>query len=112
MMRRSSLALILLLPLALATQPARAGESDPCVADAEEPARTIRVAAVGGIMMGTTFPEPILPPAGASLSPKCPKPRRAGRPCYLARAPPGEPLGVIFAVFEDGSLANNHALDF
>jgi poly-gamma-glutamate capsule biosynthesis protein CapA/YwtB (metallophosphatase superfamily) len=140
MMRRSSLALILLLPLALATQPARAGESGPCVADAEEPARTIRVAAVGDIMMGTTFPEPILPPEdGATLfrsvapllagndivfgnlegpltdverSPKCPTPRRGGRPCFAFRTPPRYAARLVEAGFTVVNVANNHALDF
>ena len=68
MTRRSFLALILLLALTLATHPARAGETDHCVPDPVEPAPSIRVAAVGDIMMGTTFPESILPPEdGATL---------------------------------------------
>jgi poly-gamma-glutamate capsule biosynthesis protein CapA/YwtB (metallophosphatase superfamily) len=119
---------------------ARAGDSDPCVADAEEPARTIRVAAVGDIMMGTTFPEPILPPEdGATLfrsvapllsgndivfgnlegpltdlerSPKCPKPRRDGRPCFAFRTPPRYAALLAEAGFTAVNVANNHALDF
>ena len=131
---------ILLLALLLAAQPARGGEAGDCTPDPEEPARTIRVAAVGDIMMGTTFPESILPPedgatlfrsvapllAGndvvfgnlegpltdASLSPKCPKPRRNGRPCFAFRTPPRYAARLAEAGFTAVNVANNHALDF
>ncbi|MDA8179000.1 MAG: CapA family protein, partial [Deltaproteobacteria bacterium] len=113
MPRRTFLTLILLLAL-LPGLPATAEDNSAAVR--MESARTIRVAAVGDIMMGTTFPESILPPEdGATLfrsvapllagydvvlgnlegpltdaerSPKCPKPRRDGRPCFAFRTPP------------------------
>jgi poly-gamma-glutamate capsule biosynthesis protein CapA/YwtB (metallophosphatase superfamily) len=135
MMRRSFLALVLLLALAL---PARADDNGAVVPT--EPARTIRVAAVGDIMMGTTFPEPILPPEdGATLfrpvtpllagndivfgnlegpltdvekSPKCPKPRRNGRPCFAFRTPPRYAALLAGAGFTAVNVANNHSLDF
>ncbi len=100
----------------------------------------IRVAAVGDIMMGTTFPEPILPPEdGATLfrsvapllagrdvvfgilegpltdlprSLKCPKPRRDGRPCFAFRTPPRYAARLAEAGFNAVNVANNHALDF
>jgi hypothetical protein len=140
MPRRSFLALFLLLTLTMAAHPARAGEAGPCVPDPEEPARTIRFAAVGDIMMGTTFPESILPPEDggtlfrsvASLlaghdvvfgnlegpltdverSPKCPKPRRDGRPCFAFRTPPRYAARLAEAGFTAVNVANNHALDF
>ncbi|MBP2686702.1 MAG: hypothetical protein H6Q81_1607, partial [Deltaproteobacteria bacterium] len=59
MTTRSFLALLLLLPL-LPAITARA--EDNVTAPPVEAPRTIRVAAVGDIMMGTTFPEEILPP--------------------------------------------------
>src|SRR5659263_492381 len=135
---RTFLALILLLTLTLLAQPATA-EDNVAVCPVESlPA--IRVAAVGDIMMGTTFPEPILPPedgatlfravapllAGhdivfgnlegpltdASLSPKCPKPRRDGRPCFAFRTPPRYAARLAEAGFNTVNIANNHALDF
>ena len=139
MMRQSFLTLIVLLAL-LPALPARAGEADNCVPATVEPAPPIRVAAVGDIMMGTTFPEPILPPedgatlfrsvapllAGndvvfgnlegpltdASLSPKCTKPRRNGRPCFAFRTPPRYAARLAEAGFTAVNIANNHALDF
>jgi poly-gamma-glutamate capsule biosynthesis protein CapA/YwtB (metallophosphatase superfamily) len=124
MTRRSLLALIVLLALAL---PAHS-------------APTIRVAAVGDIMMGTTFPEPVLPPEdGATLfrsvasllaghdvvfgnlegpltdverSPKCPKPRRKGRPCFAFRTPARYAARLAEAGFSAVNVANNHSLDF
>jgi Bacterial capsule synthesis protein PGA_cap len=139
MMRQSFLTLIVLLAL-LPALSARAGEADNCVPATIEPAPAIRIAAVGDIMMGTTFPESILPPedgatlfrsvapllAGydvvfgnlegpltdASLSPKCPKPRRGGRPCFAFRTPPRYVARLAEAGFTAVNVANNHALDF
>jgi hypothetical protein len=137
MTRRSFLALILLLAL-LPGLPAPAEDNVAAVPVDHLPA--IRVAAVGDIMMGTTFPEPILPPedgatlfrsvapmlAGndvvfgnlegpltdASLSPKCPKPRRNGRPCFAFRTPPRYAARLAEAGFNAVNIANNHTLDF
>ena len=59
MTRRTSLATILLLALL----PGISARAEDNVASCPvEPLPAIRVAAVGDIMMGTTFPEPILPP--------------------------------------------------
>jgi len=139
MMRRSFLGLILLpAVLLLATHPGRAGES--VAAGPGESLPAIRVAAVGDVMMGTTFPEPILPPEdGATLfravapllaghdvvfgnlegplteldrSPKCPKPRRGGRPCFAFRTPPRYAARLAEAGFTAVNVANNHSLDF
>ncbi|MDA8178946.1 MAG: CapA family protein [Desulfobacteria bacterium] len=140
MPQRFFLALILLLALIFPAQPARGGEADNSAAVRVEPARTIRVAAVGDIMMGTTFPESILPPEdGATLfrsvapllagydvvlgnlegpltdaerSPKCPKPRRDGRPCFAFRTPPRYAARLAEAGFTAVNVANNHSLDF
>ncbi|HZL97686.1 MAG TPA: CapA family protein [Terriglobales bacterium] len=140
MMRRTFLALLLLLALTLLAQPAWCQDADNCAPAQVEPARTIRIAAVGDIMMGTTFPESILPPedgatlfrsvapllAGhdvvfgniegpltdASLSPKCPKPRRNGHPCFAFRTPPRYAARLAEAGFTVVNIANNHALDF
>jgi poly-gamma-glutamate capsule biosynthesis protein CapA/YwtB (metallophosphatase superfamily) len=129
---------ILLLLSLLPALSARA-EDNVAAAPVEAP-RTIRVAAVGDIMMGTTFPEEILPPedgatlfrsvtpllAGhdvvfgnlegpltdASLSPKCPKPRRNGRPCFAFRTPPRYAALLKNAGFTAVNVANNHSLDF
>ncbi|MGB7630976.1 MAG: CapA family protein [Candidatus Deferrimicrobium sp.] len=140
MTRESFLALLLLLALALPAQSARGGEGDNSAVVLAEPARAIRIAAVGDIMMGTTFPESILPPedgatlfrsvapllAGhdvvfgnlegpltdASPSPKCPKPRRDGRPCFAFRTPPRYATRLAEAGFTAVNVANNHSLDF
>jgi poly-gamma-glutamate capsule biosynthesis protein CapA/YwtB (metallophosphatase superfamily) len=113
---------------------AHAGEAAP------PPPAVIRVAAVGDIMMGTTFPEEILPPEdGATLfravtpllsghrivfgnlegpltdvpiSPKCPGPRKKGRPCFAFRTPPRYVERLRAAGFNALSVANNHSLDF
>jgi hypothetical protein len=140
MPRRTILLQILLLALTLAAQPARGGDAGDCAPDPLEPARAIRIAAVGDIMMGTTFPETILPPedgatlflsvapllAGhdvvfgnlegpltdASFSPKCPKPRHDGRPCFAFRTPPRYVARLAEAGFTAVNIANNHSLDF
>jgi len=139
MSRHPAIALVLLLAI-LPALPARGGEGDNCAVVPPEPARAIRVAAVGDVMMGTTFPEPILPPEdGATLflsvapllagndivlgnlegpltdlsfSPKCPKPRRDGRPCFAFRTPPRYAALLAKAGFNAMNVANNHALDF
>ena len=133
------LAIALTLLLALLPGLSAAAEDNVAVAPAESPP-AIRVAAVGDIMMGTTFPEPILPPedgatlfrsvapllAGydvvfgnlegpltdASRSPKCPKPRRNGRPCFAFRTPPRYAARLAEAGFNAVNVANNHSLDF
>jgi poly-gamma-glutamate capsule biosynthesis protein CapA/YwtB (metallophosphatase superfamily) len=135
---RTFLALILLLTLTLLAQPAPA--EDNVAACPVESVPAIRVAAVGDIMMGTTFPESILPPedgatlfrsvapllAGhdvvfgnlegpltdASLSPKCPTLRRNGRPCFAFRTPPRYASRLAEAGFTAVNVANNHSLDF
>ncbi|MCP2501651.1 MAG: CapA family protein [Deltaproteobacteria bacterium] len=137
MTRRYFLAPILLLAL-LPGLSARA--EDNVAACPVESLPAIRVAAVGDIMMGTTFPEPILPPEdGATLfrsvapllaghdvvfgnlegpltdverSPKCPKPRRNGRPCFAFRTPPRYVRHLSEAGITAVNVANNHALDF
>jgi poly-gamma-glutamate capsule biosynthesis protein CapA/YwtB (metallophosphatase superfamily) len=102
----------------------------------------LRVTAVGDIMMGTTFPEEILPPRdGATLfadvtpllqgsdivfgtlegalteggrSPKCGdwKPKPGGRPCFAFRTPPRYAYYLAEAGFNVMNVANNHSLDF
>src|SRR5512135_3633880 len=136
-------ALILLLALPLLAKPSWSVDVDNTAAGGDnvatapvEPTPPIRVAAAGDIMMGTTFPEPILPPEdGATLfrsvapllagndvvfgnlegpltdverSPKCPKPRRNGRPCFAFRTPPRDAALLAEAVFNAVSIANNH----
>ena len=138
---------MLLLALTLLTQPAwgvdddnSAPAEDNVAAGPVESLPGILVAAVGDIMMGTTFPESILPPedgatlfrsvapllAGhdvvfgnlegpltdALLSPKCPKPRRDGRPCFAFRTPPRYVRHLSEAGFTAVNVANNHSLDF
>ncbi len=137
MMRRSFLALLLVLSLLPA--PHAWAEDNTAAAPMERP-RTVRVAAVGDIMMGTTFPEEILPPedgaelfrsvapllsghdivfgnlegplTDAPLSPKCPKPLRKGRPCFAFRTPPRYVARLAAAGFTTMNVANNHSLDF
>ena len=138
MQRRTFLALILALAELLpAADPLLAQDNVPSIA---APQTAIRIAAVGDIMMGTTFPEEILPPEdGASLfrdvspllagrdivfgnlegpltdverSPKCPKPRRHGRPCFAFRTPPRYAALLAEAGFNAVNIANNHSLDF
>ncbi|MBI5905348.1 MAG: CapA family protein, partial [Deltaproteobacteria bacterium] len=119
--------------------PARPGraEDNGMAGDARA---VIRIAAVGDVMMGTTFPEEILPPEdGATLfravrpllsghdvvfgnlegpltdvekSPKCPNPRRNGRPCFAFRTPPRYVRLLSTAGFTAMNVANNHSLDF
>lgn len=103
---------------------------------------TFRIAAVGDIMMGTTFPEDILPPKdGATLfrdvrplleggdlvfgnlegalaeggkSPKCGdyKPGPGVRPCFAFRTPPRYAEHLRETGFNILNVANNHTLDF
>ncbi|MFA6148754.1 MAG: CapA family protein [bacterium] len=136
-MLRHSVSLALLLTF-LPALSARGG--DNVAAGPADPLPAIRVAAVGDVMMGTTFPEPILPPEdGATLfravapllaghdvvfgnlegpltdverSPKCPKPRRGGRPCFAFRTPPRYAALLAEAGFTAVNVANNHSLDF
>ncbi|HEX9191613.1 MAG TPA: CapA family protein, partial [Candidatus Deferrimicrobiaceae bacterium] len=125
----------------LAPGPVRAEDNVPVVSDPlPAPAAAIRVAAVGDIMMGTTFPEEILPPEdGAtlfraampflsghdivfgnlegpltevSISPKCPRPRKKGHPCFAFRTPPRYVERLQAAGFNALNVANNHSLDF
>jgi hypothetical protein len=138
MSRSQALPTLLLLALALAARSALA--EDNVVTGPVESPPAIRVAAVGDIMMGTTFPESILPPEdGATLfrsvapllaghdvvfgnlegpltdlerSPKCPKPRRNGRPCFAFRTPPRYAAHLAEAGFTAVNVANNHSLDF
>ena len=137
MTQRYLLAVLLLLALL----PGLSAQAEDNVADVPvESLPAIRVAAVGDIMMGTTFPESILPPEdGATLfrsvapllaghdvvfgnlegpltdvdrSPKCPRPRRDGRPCFAFRTPPRFAVRLAEAGFNVVNVANNHALDF
>ncbi|HEX9206169.1 MAG TPA: CapA family protein [Candidatus Deferrimicrobiaceae bacterium] len=141
-MRRHAIhAIPWLLGFLLAAQPVR-GEDNAASASVPPPPppAVIRVAAVGDIMMGTTFPEEILPPEdGATLfravlpllaghdivfgnlegpltdeekSPKCPKPRKKGRPCFAFRTPPRYAERLRAAGFTALNVANNHSLDF
>ncbi len=131
-MRRRTLPLValLLFPLLLPAHRARGGDN------------VVRVIAVGDIMMGTTFPEDILPPQdGETLfagvrpllargdvvfgtlegalteggrSPKCGdwKPKPGGRPCFAFRTPPRYAFYLTEAGFNVMNVANNHSLDF
>ncbi len=122
-----------------AAPPPASGEQ---AAPAPEGRTTIHIAAVGDIMMGTTFPEPILPPGdGAYLlrdvaplladsdlvfgnlegtlseegrSPKCGdyKPGPGIRPCFAFRTPPRYVERLRDAGFTALNVANNHSLDF
>jgi poly-gamma-glutamate capsule biosynthesis protein CapA/YwtB (metallophosphatase superfamily) len=135
--------LLLSLFFLLATAPAGAQDNAAATPQAAPPAAaTIYVAAVGDIMMGTTFPENILPPEdGATLlrdvrpliegndlvfgnlegalteggrSPKCGdyKPRPGLRPCFAFRTPPRYAEHLREAGFTALNVANNHTLDF
>lgn len=142
-MRRRALRLLLLpvLLFAGASAGAQDGGAPPAPPAPAEPA-TIRIAAVGDIMMGTTFPEKILPPEdGATLfrdvrpllegsdlvfgnlegtlleggkSPKCGdyKPGPGVRPCFAFRTPPRYAQQLREAGFQALNVANNHTLDF
>jgi poly-gamma-glutamate capsule biosynthesis protein CapA/YwtB (metallophosphatase superfamily) len=159
MRRTAAIISLFLLVLLLPSHPARAQDNAaplpapdrtednaavPAPADAPPAAirQTIRIAAVGDIMMGTTFPESILPPGdGATLfqdvrplleesdlvfgnlegalteggrSPKCGdwKPRPGGKPCFAFRTPPRYAALLSQAGFTVMNVANNHALDF
>ena len=140
-MRRHAIqAIPWLLGFLLAAHPARAQDNAAAVGAPPPSPRVIRVAAVGDIMMGTTFPEEILPPEdGATLfraampllsgydivfgnlegpltdvekSPKCPNPQRKGRPCFAFRTPPRYVEHLLSAGFNALNVANNHSLDF
>jgi poly-gamma-glutamate capsule biosynthesis protein CapA/YwtB (metallophosphatase superfamily) len=132
MPRKISYGILWVLAIRMAAGPASAQDN---AAQA-----SIRIAAVGDIMMGTTFPEEILPPedgatlfrsvgpllAGhdlvfgnlegaltdASVSPKCPKPGRRKRPCFAFRMPPRYVGHLEMAGFSALNVANNHSLDF
>jgi poly-gamma-glutamate capsule biosynthesis protein CapA/YwtB (metallophosphatase superfamily) len=131
MTRRTVLLLLLVLMIVAPSAPGRAAAGD-----------VVRVTAVGDIMMGTTFPEDILPPRdGAALfsdvrplleggdivfgtlegaltedgrSPKCGdwKPTPGGRPCFAFRTPPRYAELLKAAGFNVMNIANNHSLDF
>jgi len=142
MNRRFALLFLLLLSAALLAGHPSLAEDNAVEHAGPPPGRKpgIRIAAVGDIMMGTTFPEEILPPEdGATLfraagpllsghdivfgnlegpltdlekSPKCPKPRRHGRPCFAFRTPPRYVERLSTAGFSALNVANNHSLDF
>jgi poly-gamma-glutamate capsule biosynthesis protein CapA/YwtB (metallophosphatase superfamily) len=149
MTRKAGRALLLPLSLAALLAAAQAGAQDgvtPCphapntVPAPAEPA-VVRIAAVGDIMMGTTFPENILPPGdgaayfrevrpllegdlvfgnleGALLeggrSPKCGdyKPGPGVKPCFAFRTPLRYAEHLRKAGFNVMNVANNHTLDF
>ncbi len=99
--------------------------------------QTLTIAAVGDIMMGTTYPEPLLPPhdgqgifdavkgtfQGADIvfgnlegplldegeSTKCKKP---GKTCYAFKTPVRYVAYLKDAGFNTLNIANNHASDF
>jgi poly-gamma-glutamate capsule biosynthesis protein CapA/YwtB (metallophosphatase superfamily) len=103
----------------------------------EQPDQTLTITAVGDIMMGTTYPEPLLPPhdgkgifdavkgsfQGADIlfgnlegplvdegeSTKCKKP---GKTCYAFKTPPRYVAYLKDAGFTALNIANNHASDF
>lgn len=103
----------------------------------EQPCQTLTITAVGDIMMGTTYPENLLPPhdgkgifdavkgsfQGADLlfgnlegplldegeSTKCKKP---GKTCYAFKTPVRYVAHLKDAGFNALSIANNHASDF
>lgn len=100
------------------------------------PARTITIAAVGDIMMGTDYPSPKLPPKDGALLFEDPAPilravdiafgnlegpittskgctKRTSNPRTFAfRCPPKLAKNLATAGFDVMSLANNHARDF
>jgi poly-gamma-glutamate capsule biosynthesis protein CapA/YwtB (metallophosphatase superfamily) len=138
-MRDRSVPLLVLVVAVLLLAGAPAGAEDNAAAAGGARA-VIRIAAVGDVMMGTTFPEEILPPEdGATLfravlpllsgydvvfgnlegpltdvekSPKCRKARRNGRPCFAFRTPPRYVRRLSEAGFTAVNVANNHSLDF
>ena len=103
----------------------------------EQPCQTLTITAVGDIMMGTTYPEPMLPPQdgkgifdavkgsfqGADIlfgnlegplldegeSTKCKKP---GKTCYAFKTPLRYVVYLKDAGFSALNIANNHASDF
>src|SRR5512139_3586475 len=142
MYRRSVSSLILVLSALFQVASPAAAQDNASVGPPAPPVPTavIRVAAVGDIMMGTTFPEEILPPEdGATLfrdvlpllsghdvvfgnlegaltdlekSPKRPDPRKKRRPCIAFRTPPRYAERLQAAGFSAVNVANNHSLDF
>lgn len=139
MRRAPGIFILVLLVSLLSAHPVRAQDN---TASVPTEAETIRIAAVGDVMMGTTFPEKILPPGdGAALfhdvlplleghdlvfgnlegaltegdrSPKCGdwKPRPGGKPCFAFRTPPRYAARLADAGFNVVNIANNHTLDF
>ncbi len=103
----------------------------------EQPDQTLTITAVGDIMMGTTYPDPLLPPhdgegifdavkgsfQGADIlfgnlegplldegeSTKCKKP---GKTCYAFKTPLRYVAYLKDAGFSALNIANNHASDF
>jgi len=103
----------------------------------EQPCQALTITAVGDIMMGTTYPEPLLPPhdgqgifdavkgsfQGADIlfgnlegplldegeSTKCKNP---GKTCYAFKTPPRYVVYLKDAGFTALNIANNHASDF
>jgi hypothetical protein len=103
----------------------------------EQHGQTLTITAVGDIMMGTTYPEPLLPPhdgkgifdavkgsfQGADIlfgnlegpmldegeSTKCKKP---GKTCYAFKTPVRYAAHLKDAGFTTLNIANNHASDF
>ena len=122
------------------TQPVETTNAE--AAPAEAAPAVIRVFAVGDIMMGSTFPESILPPndgmdyfdevrpllEGGDIlfgnlegtltegghSPKCGdyKPGPGVKPCFAFRSPPRYAMRLQNAGFDALGVANNHTLDF
>lgn len=146
MKRKALLLLLALFFLAAAAPFARPAEGPPAEPPPAKPApaspAVIRIAAAGDIMMGTTFPEEILPPKdGATLlrevrpllagsdivfgnlegalleggiSPKCGnyRPGPGVKPCFAFRSPPRYARHLKEAGFDALNVANNHTLDF
>lgn len=124
-------------PAAVQAQPPPAPAMAPSPAPAPAACRTLRIAAVGDIMLGSDFPENTLPPDDARglLAGVAPTLRDAdltfgnvegvlmdgGEPvkkcedpsvCYLFRSPARYAFTLAEAGFDVVSLANNHARDF